>query len=279
MTNVLELSAALRDELAESSKPQSIDPTTVPVRFSTLKLFARSPLHYWHAVQRGYEETLSMRIGTGAHCLLFDQPFAVWPGKVRSGKEWDRFKQEHAGLSILNQREHEQAQAIADSVRAHDTAMRLLFTNTQIETRLDWEWQGRAFRSTPDAASRVHLVDLKCLRSSDPDSVMWQSSKLHYNAQAALYRRALNQAGHGIKECYLVVVENQPPYPVTVLRFTESALEQGDKSCALWFEQLRACERAGAYPGYVQSIVDLELPGQDAFVFEGDAESDKERDE
>lgn len=280
-SNVIELSTALSSELAANDQAaRAVDPRTVPCRFSTLKLFAQSPLHYWHAVQCGYEETLSMRIGTGAHALLFDKPLTVWPGKTRNGKEWDAFKKAHAGETILNQRELAESDAMVASIRSHETAMRLLFTGTKIETRLDWEYQGRAFRSTPDAAGRTHLVDLKCLRSAEPDRVMWQSSKMSYHAQAALYRRALNQTGeHNIGECYLVVVENKAPYPVTVLRFTESALEMGDRSCALWMEQLRACESAGTYPGYCQSIVDLELPGQDAFLFEGDEETDKEGDE
>jgi hypothetical protein len=276
----LELSAELSTELAANDQAaRVVDPRTVPVRFSTLKMFAQSPAHYLHAVQRGYDETLSMRIGSGAHAILFDKPYAVWPGR-RQGNDWKAFEKAHHGETILNRTELGQAQAMVASIRAHETAMRLLFTGTKIEQRLDWEWQGRAFRSTPDAAGRTHLVDLKCLRSAEPDRVMWQSSKMGYHAQAALYRRALNQTGeHSIKECYLVVVENKAPWPVTVLRFAESALEMGDRSCALWMEQLRACEQSGAYPGYVQSIVDLELPGQDAFVFEGDEESDKEADE
>lgn len=273
--DIIDLSARLRAELDKNARPQLVDPVTVPVRFSTLKLFAQSALHYWWAVQSGYEETLSMRIGSGAHAVLFGQPYVQWTGKTRNGKAWDKFEQDNAGTLILNQRELEQANAIADSIRRHATAMRLLFTGTKIETRLDWTWQDRAFRSTPDAASRTHLVDLKCLRSAEPERVMWQSSKLHYHAQAALYRRALNSSGHNIKDCYLVVVENKPPHPVTVMRFAESALEMGDRSCALWFEQLRACEAIGAYPGYTETIVDLELPGQDAFVFEGDEKEDE----
>ncbi len=270
--SIIDISAALRDELAENSKPERIDPTTVPVRFSTLKLMQQSPLHYWWAVQRGYDETLSMRIGSGAHAILFDQPYTVWTGKVRNGKQWDSFAKEHDGELILNQRELEQAQDIAEAVRSHPIASRLLFTpGTVHEQRIDWEWNGRAFRSTPDAANRTTCIDLKCLRSADPDKVMWQSFKMGYHAQAALYRMALNSTGqHSIKESYLVVVENKPPHPVTALRFTETAIEAGVRSLALGMEQLRACEVSGVYPGYAQSIVDLEIPGDglDGFTFE-----------
>lgn len=274
MDNVIDLSSRLAMELAANDEDSKrIDPATVPLRFSTLKMFAQSPLHYWYAVQNGYDETLSMRIGSGAHAILFGQPYTVWTGKVRNGKAWDAFEADHAGELILNARELEQAQAIANSVRSHATASRLLFTpGTFVEQRIDWEWQGRKFRSTPDAANRTTCIDLKCLRSADPDKVMWQSSKMFYHAQAALYRRALNSTGHSIKENYLIVVENKPPHPVTVLRFTDTALEMGDRSCALWMEKLRNCEIGGVYPSYTQTIVDLELPGNglDDFTFEED---------
>ena len=257
----LSMTATLRDELAANDEVRVVDPRTVPVRYSTLKQFAQSPAHYLHAVQRGYEETLSMRIGSGAHAILFGQPYTIWEGKVRNGKIWDAFEAEHAGELILSKKEHAEACAIVKSIREHATAMRLLFTDTKVETRIDWTWQGREFRSTPDAASRTHCVDLKCLKSAQPDKVLWQSRSMYYHAQAALYRRALNETGHNIKDSYLVVVENKAPYIVTCLRFTETALEMGDRSCVLWFEQLRNCEESNNFPGYVQTIVDLELPG------------------
>jgi hypothetical protein len=274
MTNIIDLSAALRDELAANATTR-VDPASVPLRFSTLKLIQQSALHYWWAVQRGYEETLSMRIGTGAHAILFGTPYRVWHAR-RAGKEWEKFEAEHPGETILNQSEYEKSLEMANAIRSHETANRLLFTDTVLEQRIDWEWQGRAFRSTPDAAGRTKCVDLKCLRSAEPEKVKWQSRNMGYHVQAAVYRRALNSTGrHNIKDNYLVVVENKAPYPVTVLRFTETALESGERTAANWLEQVLACEASGKYPGYVQSIVDLELPMTD-FIFDDDQEGENE---
>ncbi len=274
----LDLSGELRDELAsnDESAVLPIDPRLVPLRFSTLKQFSRSAAHYYHAVQRGWDETASMRLGSGAHALLFDQPFRVFSGR-RAGKEWSAFKADGGGL-ILSDKEHAEASAIVSSIRSHATAMRLLFTDTKIETRIDWNWNGRDMRSTPDAGGFRHCVDLKCLRSSEPERVTWQSKNMHYNAQAAMYRRALNSQGSAIRESYLVVVENKPPHPVTVMRFTDTAMEAGDRACALWFEQLRVCEESGVYPGYVQSIVDLDVPASmDDFQFGDDEDDDDDK--
>jgi hypothetical protein len=273
-SHALDQSALLRDELAANDQAPVVDPRSVPLRFSTLKLIAQSPLHYLHAVRHGYDESRSMRLGSGAHAELFGQPYRVFPGR-RAGATWEEFKK--AGGLILNEKEHAEALTMAGAIKAHPTASRLLFSGAKLEQRIDWEWQGRAFRSTPDAAGRTFIVDLKCLRSADPDKIQWQSRSMNYHAQAALYRRALTSIGHNIKDCYLVVVENKAPYPVTVLRFTETALEQGDKSCALWMDRLRACEEIGEYPGYTQSIVDLDVPSEmDDFVFGDDNQEEED---
>jgi len=272
---VIEMTAELRDELAANDRPERIDPASVPMRFSTLKLIQQSPLHYWFACQRAYEETLSMRLGSGAHAILFGTPYVVWSGR-RQSKAWDAFEAEHAGETILTQSEYQKAWDMAEAIRSHPIAKRLLFTDTVLEKRIDWEWQGRAFRSTPDAASRTTCVDLKCLRSAEPDKVKWQSNNMGYHVQAAVYKRALNSTGlHHIKDNYLVVVENKQPHPVTVLRFTETALESGDRIAAGWLEQAMACEAAGNYPGYTQTIVDLELPMTD-FIFDDDDEEEND---
>ena len=257
-----------------------IDPRSLPCRYSALKQFAQSPLHYWHAMQGDYDETLSMRLGSGCHAIMFSQPFTVWEGKTRNGKVWDAFAEEHAGKLILSLSELRQAQAMAAALRANREAMELLDAPGVIhEQRLDWSWDGRAFRSTPDARSPGVLVDLKCLRSAAPTDVMWQSSKASYHAQAALYRRALATIGERIDAAYLVVVENKAPHPVTVLRFGTAALEQGDRACIGWNEYRRACEDADSYPGYVQAVVSLDLPGDDGLVWPDDDNASNEGNE
>jgi hypothetical protein len=267
----LSLSGALRDELEHNATTSLIDPRTVPVRFSTLKMLAKSPLHYWHAVQHGYDESLSMRLGSGTHAILFDQPYAVFTGPVRRGKDWDAFKADHDGAVILNAKEHATAQAMVKAIRSNVRALALI-SHGDVEKRIDWTWQDRAFRSTPDVAGRV-LVDLKCLKSAEPDQVMWQSRRMHYHVQAALYRRALASIGRDIREAFLIVVENKAPHPVTVFQFTETALEQGDKTSALWMEKLRSCEEHGVYGGYVQTVVDLDLPAANELLFDEDEET------
>ena len=46
----------------------------------------------------------------------FDRDFAVYEGKTRRGKAWDAFQIEHEGRTILNTREHGEAETIAAAV-------------------------------------------------------------------------------------------------------------------------------------------------------------------
>jgi hypothetical protein len=157
-----------------------IDPRAASVRFSTLKQMARSPLHYYAAVQGGKtDETLSMRIGTGTHALIFGKPEVVVyrggtkmidkvikgrkakKGKngapdepevpettiqvakeytdVRNGDFWEEFKEKHAGKVILNQKEMDRAEAMARALQFHMEAGALLF-EPGTEHEIKLEW-------------------------------------------------------------------------------------------------------------------------------------------
>jgi hypothetical protein len=84
------MSAELRDELARNDVRRLVDPRGVPVRFSHLKAMDRSPAHYVHAVQHEREESLSMRLGSATHALVFGTPrVVVFRGGMFNGKQYN----------------------------------------------------------------------------------------------------------------------------------------------------------------------------------------------
>lgn len=241
-----------------------IDPATLPVRFSRLKLMSLSPAHYFAACQRaGSDETLAMRLGSGVHAMVLQQPITRYPGR-RAGKDWEKFQAEHAGETILNTREWYEAKAIADSIMRHKEASALLFDGTTIEQTIQWEWLGRACSSRPDARGRYHIADLKTARTSKPGLFAREAIRAHYHAQLAFYDEANHhERGERFSNAYLIAVEKTAPYPVTVYRLTERTLEIGARLNRLWMEQLLACEAACTWPAYSESIVDLDAPDDD----------------
>lgn len=257
-------------EAADLERP-AIDPRSLPWRFSTLKELARSPLHYWHSCQSEQDDRLCLRIGAGTHAILFDQPYKLFTER-RAGKAWTEFSALHAGTPILNAREYAQAQAIADAVRRNKDATRYLFDGTTIEQRIDWTYLGRQFRSTPDAYRAGHFItELKSTRCAAPDRFVRDAGWRAYHVQLATYQMAVADkhdlgdlivpGEHG--ESIVVAVESTAPHPVTVFRVAPETIERGMRTLRLWAEQALVCESTGDYPGYAQSIVDLDLGERD----------------
>lgn len=57
-----------------------------------------------------------------------------------------------------------------------------------------------------------------------------------------------------------------------MLRLTPRALEEGEKLNRSWIERLDGCELADEWPGYTQSILDLDVPddASDALLIDGE---------
>jgi hypothetical protein len=302
------------------------------VRFSRLKLFAESPLHYLANVQ-GSASHLGK--GTAVHALLlggkrvtyYEKPpgeyeVAVASGreiiiydKARRGKEWDAFKADHPDALILSPSEHDKCKAsegsgrssprkgedwekfraenddatilsrseydvsnrIADAVRANPLAM--LALDGIAEETIRFQFLNLPCRSTPDVRARdgAFVTELKTCRSSNPFRFKTQSRWMFYHAQMAFHREAMRRAkmwaGAVPPIPYVVAVCSSAPYPVTVFKMTEQAIELGDKMIRLWFEQLKTCIASKQFPSYSQSVVDLDVPTDDDGLVFADAEA------
>ena len=239
---------------------------TDPIRFSILKAMAKSPAHYRALRDTPFAPTASMRIGTITHRLVLGGDLVVYDGR-RAGKAWDEFEAAHGGEEIFTASELEQAKPIAASVQRSDMAMHWL--GGVQEQRIDWTFLGRTFRSTPDAYGVGRVADLKTTRCSEPGRFGRDAIGMHYHAQLACYGMAL---GLDVGDDHVIVaVERVAPYAVTVLRLTDRAVEAGRRLCHAWMERLLVCEASNEWPGYVQSMIDLDVPEELELDF-GDAE-------
>lgn len=271
----LDLNLELAQNDAEDQAARAyVDPRTIPTRFSLLKQMALSPAHYLEACQQpqddslaarlgnlagpGVKRTEALRFGTAVHHFLLlgaKAKIARYSGKRDPRvKAWIDFQKDSAAagiVEILSDREYERAWAVAEAVRRNDFAMRLLFDGTEVEQRIDWSWMGKAVRSTPDARSKKHLVDLKTAVTSQPDAFCKHGARLFYHAQASFYCTALDAIGQPVPDdCFVIAVEKTRPHPVTVMRFDADTLDMGAKVLRLWFERLLQCEHANVWPEY-----------------------------
>jgi hypothetical protein len=280
------MSAELAAELAAPNTRKLIDPRTVPVRFSQLRAFARSPLHFLHAVQGYDSDSLARKLGRGAHALVLGQPVVEWAEKSatgrarpRNGKDYDAFVAANPGAEILSSKEYAQATGMAEAIRRHDRASEIIYTEgTLLEHALTWTHPlGRLCSSHIDVyRPDVLVADLKCVRDASLDRFGRVAIWSHYHAQLAFYVAASEAVGHPVTDAYIVAVENVAPYPVTVRPLTARALDAGRVQCEVWMQQLLVCEQSGEWPGYAQSDVALDLAddGMDAFLPPGDADDE-----
>lgn len=266
-----------------------VDTRNAAVRYSVLKLMDRSPAHCYAGFQRGIvDETLSMRIGSGAHALLFGSPRVVVyrggtlmidkvvKGKkgapdtvvqvpkeysdVRNGACWEKFKEEHADCLILNETEMKRAEAMARALDSDPVASSLLFVpGTQHEHRLEWTFMGRRCSGTLDALGPTAIIDLKCVKESSPRRFPYQARSMHWHGQVAWYRNAAALAGLGEREPLLCAIESTDPYPVQIFRLTDDDILEGERLYTSWMQRLLECEESGYWPSYADGIVPLNV--------------------
>ncbi len=203
----------------------------------------------------------------------------------RRGKAWKDFQAANPGARIFTRREVDgaaalvaqlaggrtyhaddfvtwkelaEAEPIAEALKRDPLAQEYLAGRHQVP--LAWDAMGvRCATGGVDVVGDGWISDLKVTQTTQPDRLAFHAqSRMLWHAQLAWYDEGCRANGIDTsKGLFLVGVEATAPHPVTVLRLSERALEQGRKACHLWLEQLRVCEASDRWPGYVQSVVEL----------------------
>src|SRR5690606_13676340 len=88
------------------------------VNWSTLKVMAKSPRHYRHALAHPRPPSPAMLLGTAAHLATleadrWDDEVRIFDGASRRRKAWEVFQAANPGRLLLNPAEADKAQAMA----------------------------------------------------------------------------------------------------------------------------------------------------------------------
>ena len=244
-------------------------PADGKVHFSELKQHSRSPAHVRHACEHAREMTRPMTVGAIADCIVFGQRgFKIYPGKVRNGSEWERFKAMHEGQILCIQSEYEDAAGAAAAVLADPVAQRLL-DGCEFQRVMQWDAYGLPCaagiggeRGGFDAINvpKRYIADLKITANAEPEALSKHALTMLWHAQGAWYCDGAQALCLDASRFYIIAVEATPPHPVTVLEVPAAVLDMGRRSIRMWAERHRACEQSGEWPGYVQSEMELIVP-------------------
>jgi len=258
--------------------PYSVYASTPGDSITRVKVVEQSPLHYQHRLHHP-KTSHPLTLGTAAHCATLEperyaREFAVWDERTESGnarprrsKDWDAFKAQHEGQTILTGDEHRNAIAIATAVRSHGPALRYLETGDP-EVSMMWttkvagverQSKGRADWLTTVDGLDV-LVGLKTCRDVTPRVFGAQAARLGYAMQWAYYFDGYTAITGRQAKLVEIVVESMPPYAVGVYVIPADVVELGRGAYLDALTKVVECERAAKWPGPIEGEVELRLP-------------------
>lgn len=214
--------------------------------------------------------TDDMTFGSAVHKLILGAGAAIreveadsW--RTNAAKAAKKAAHE-TGLIPLLTDDYADAKVVADSVRKHPLAAKLLTPVSGLPERtLVWrdEETGvwcRAMLDWLPTAGRI-AVDVKTCASASPDKISRAVHDYGYHIQAAHYLDGMRALGlHDNPAMAFVFVEKNPPHLVNVAQLNHLALEAG----AHYARQARLiyaeCKAKGEWPGYGHDIELIELP-------------------
>ena len=239
--------------------------------------FRRSPAHYRLALEgHGKEPTPAMILGRATHCCALepDKWASDWvrgPESRRGKKVWEsaEYEAHQRGQKVLPEPEYDRVTTIADAVRAHPIAARLLAESVNdrevsLFADIDDQHGGtRPARGRCDAICHdLKIVwDLKSCECADPAA--WQRVTLdyRYHVQGAFYVDGLALCGYPDYTWVVVAAESKPPHGVSVIYYPPAWIDAGRLAYQTDLAKLRECELSGDWSGYGQNVHTLGADG------------------
>jgi hypothetical protein len=213
-----------------------------------------------------------MILGTITHRMILEPErigdFVVWgekpDQKVRLGKVWDAFKEEHEGQTIITRKERDAMVGIAVAVRRNKAVAELLHDGRS-ELSMIWKDRaiGRLFKGRIDYLredGRPVIIDMKTTRDSRPFKFGAQAYSLGYHIKLALYQNGYFALTGEIVRVKIIAVENKAPFETAVYNVPPEVLQQGQDDYAQLMQQIIDCEALGVWPGANEAESDLSLP-------------------
>jgi len=250
---------------------------------SCLKVFKRSPLHYWTQCadpkRKTPEPTPAMKIGTAYHAALFEPAafadrYTIVPSDVdrrtKAGKE-AYAELEATGRELITADAAVDVLAMAAVVHAHPMGKTLLGTSAPwaTEASIFVDVAGLTCKIRPDfcilpceAFPNGLIVDGKSTDDAREDAFGRSVWRYEYGCQAAYYVDTWQRHFRtpGLPPFVWLAQEKQAPYAPAFYSASREVLAHGRSQYEPLLERLQACRAANQWPGYHAGITELILP-------------------
>ena len=239
------------------------------LNYSAAKSLLRSPKHFQAALNRKFEPSREMLIGTSVHEAVLEgksPSYIVRPAdldlRTKEGKEW---KAKNVGKEIMSPDEDSAVRNAIKAVRESADAQYLLKLCQHREVGIIQNYNGLDIKGRLDAhgkdeAGKPIILDFKTTSDADPETWGKKAFGLRYPMQTAWYQSLL-ALDLGLEEppaYFWLVVETQEPFDVVIYQQPDEALEIGRAQMQHCVETYKACIASGKWPGYSKGIIKLE---------------------
>jgi len=245
------------------------------VSVSRLKRFAEAPAKAFAPVK----ETKALRLGSLIHTALLEPSklaarYHVHDlARVNDNDGATKRERERAqGRELVSRREFEAALAMRQAVMAQPVARDLLpYAESEyghIEQSFYWRDAdtGLLRRGRADLRINHHvfhcLVDLKSTEDASPDGFTRTIGSYRYHWQAASYLDGIEACTGERPEFFVfLAIEKEPPFLVGPYIIHTDDLADARAELKVMLARYAECERTGIWPGYVETLTTLRVPG------------------
>lgn len=240
--------------------------------WSTIKFLRESPLHYQHALANERKVTPALLKGLAGHTAVLDpdnfmRHYVLCDLPARRGKDWTKFKAEHATKTILFEADYANALAVRDAIFVRNDpasvrARALLASCPERELPVFWPDPDTGIRCKArlDAVGPGIITELKTTKSLMPRAWQQQAARLMYHGQMAMQRDAIMSTRGEASDCYIIAVESALPHDVGVFRYGPDEIEKGLELYQGFLRTLKRCRERNEWPGRYPDEQHLELP-------------------
>ena len=244
---------------------------------SSIEKLLDCPLAYKLGLEQKDEPTPAMQFGTLVHSMILEPEtvpslYHVMQASAttKAGKA-EKAQALAEGKTIVSQADYERAKAMQAMVQAHPAASWLLGLPGKSEVSMFWEMptedgRVRQCKARADRIAQVGggeiIIDLKTHSGAvSPSEIERTVAKFGYHRQAAWYADGYERiAGKPCAGFYFIFISTTSPYLVTAGKMNDEAQAIGWGDCLKAEKLLHECETSGKWPGYADSLIEIDLP-------------------
>lgn len=251
----------LGERMSLEGVPEDIYHSSEGLGSTAMKAAVQSMAHFKNYMDGATYSTATLKafaVGSATHCLvleptLYNEKFVTQPPNIkrRAGKEWDAFKQKHAGVEILTRKDECHAKEMAVSVLT-DCAR---FFHGGVAEISYWfrDESGVILKARVDYQIGDAAIDLKTTQSESPEKFA-QCVKYDYAIQEELYRRVT-----GLADMIYIGVCKSAPYSVFACKQGDEVRELAGRKIDNALSELSFCLELDEYPNIPFEVMETEL--------------------